>query len=73
VLEMIYISTRGNHEPVTASTAIRLGMVPRGGLFVPEHIPVLKREQLEALRGKVIRQWRSSLSPSTWGITVMRR
>ena len=49
---MMYISTRGNHIPVTASTAIRLGMVPHGGLFVPERIPVLKSEQLEALRGK---------------------
>ena len=48
----MYISTRGNHEPVTASTAIRLGMVPRGGLFVPERIPVLEMAQLEALRGK---------------------
>ena len=49
---MMYISTRGNHNPVTASTAIRLGMVPQGGLFVPERIPVLKPEQLESLRGK---------------------
>ena len=49
---MMYISTRGNHEPVTASMAIRLGMVPRGGLFVPERIPVFTPEQLEALRGK---------------------
>ncbi len=48
----MYISTRGNYDTVTASTAIRLGMVPRGGLFVPERIPVFAPEQLYALRGK---------------------
>lgn len=36
---MRYISTRGNYQSVTASQAIKLGMVPRGGLFVPETIP----------------------------------
>ena len=38
---MQYISTRNNHKPVHASNAIALGMVPDGGLFVPERIPVL--------------------------------
>jgi threonine synthase len=38
---MNYISTRNNHQPVSASNAIALGMVPDGGLFVPERIPVL--------------------------------
>jgi threonine synthase len=38
---MQYISTRNNHEPVNASNAIALGMVPEGGLFVPEHIPAV--------------------------------
>jgi len=37
---MRYISTRSNHEPVSASTAIQLGMVPGGGLFIPEFFPV---------------------------------
>lgn len=35
----MYISTRGNYPPVFASQAIKLGMVPTGGLFVPESIP----------------------------------
>lgn len=48
----MYISTRSNYEPVAASTAIRLGMVPRGGLFVPEHIPEITMDQLESLQGK---------------------
>jgi threonine synthase len=34
-----YISTRKNHDPTAASGAIALGMVPDGGLFVPETVP----------------------------------
>jgi threonine synthase len=36
---MFYTSTRDNHPPVPAADAIRLGMVPAGGLFVPESFP----------------------------------
>lgn len=36
---MQYISTRGNYQPVKAGEAICLGMVPGGGLFVPESFP----------------------------------
>ena len=36
---MQLISTRDNHTPVSAAEAIRLGMVPGGGLFVPEAFP----------------------------------
>lgn len=36
---MKYVSTRGNIEPQTGAAAIRSGMVPGGGLFVPESIP----------------------------------
>ncbi|HIU10832.1 MAG TPA: threonine synthase [Candidatus Avidehalobacter gallistercoris] len=39
VKSMRYISTRGNTQGVTAAEAIRLGMVPGGGLFVPEQQP----------------------------------
>jgi threonine synthase len=41
----VYISTRGNSEPQTASQAIALGMVPQGGLFVPEKIPQMDWQQ----------------------------
>ncbi len=44
-----YISTRGNFPPVSASTAIKVGMVPAGGLFVPGEIPVISEKQLLAL------------------------
>ncbi|MBN1604405.1 MAG: threonine synthase [Chitinispirillaceae bacterium] len=36
---MKYISTRGNSAAVTSAQAINLGMVPQGGLFVPQSIP----------------------------------
>ncbi len=41
---MMYISTRGNYPLVTASQAISLGMVPQGGLFVPQSLPHLPSE-----------------------------
>lgn len=43
---MLYISTRGNHSPVSSSEAICMGMVPQGGLFVPESIPHLSKDFL---------------------------
>ncbi|HNR65657.1 MAG TPA: threonine synthase, partial [Atribacterota bacterium] len=43
---MRYISTRGNIKPVSAIEAIKLGMVPQGGLFVPERIPSISQKQL---------------------------
>lgn len=44
----MYISTRGNIEPQTSARAISLGMVPQGGLFVPDVIPRFNwRECLE--------------------------
>jgi len=36
---MKYISSRGNYPPVSVTEAIVEGMVPRGGLFLPENIP----------------------------------
>ncbi|MFW6253687.1 MAG: threonine synthase [Chitinivibrionales bacterium] len=36
---MNYISTRDNHEPVSSAAAINFGMVPGGGLFVPQSLP----------------------------------
>lgn len=36
----MYLSTRGNSKLQTAAQAIALGMVPQGGLFVPEQIPL---------------------------------
>lgn len=43
----MYISTRNNAEKVHATEAIVRGMVPEGGLYIPEEIPVLSREEIE--------------------------
>ena len=43
---MRYIGTHANHPLVSASEAVLLGMVPRGGLFVPEEVPALGPETL---------------------------
>lgn len=41
---ILYKSTRGNDEKVTASKAILKGIAGDGGLFVPEKLPKLKLE-----------------------------
>lgn len=46
---MLYISTRGNIEPQSSAQAISLGMVPAGGLFVPQEIPVVDWQELQGL------------------------
>ncbi|HHV63965.1 MAG TPA: threonine synthase [Peptococcaceae bacterium] len=45
----MYISTRGNIEPQTSAQAITLGMVPQGGLFVPQVIPSVDWRELRGL------------------------
>ena len=49
---MDYISTRGNFRAVKAAEAIKLGMVPEGGLFVPTSIPKISLEEIEKLMDK---------------------
>lgn len=46
---MKYVSTRGNFKSVSGPEAITLGMVPRGGLFVPESIPQVEIRELSRL------------------------
>ena len=40
-MEILYKSTRGNGETVTASQAILKGLADDGGLFVPTQVPAL--------------------------------
>ncbi|MFP4661777.1 MAG: threonine synthase [Halanaerobiales bacterium] len=49
---MKYISTRGNYKKVDSAEAIRTGMVPSGGLFVPETIPALSIEEIKDYKDK---------------------
>lgn len=46
---MLYISTRDNFEKVSAAKAIKLGMVPRGGLFIPEKTPYIAQTELNKM------------------------
>jgi len=41
---MKYVSTRGQAEALSFSEAVRIGLAPDGGLFVPESIPDLSAE-----------------------------
>lgn len=43
---MKYISTRKNFPAVSGIEAIKMGMVPMSGLFVPEKIPIVSSQQL---------------------------
>lgn len=47
---MKYISTRGGMQPVSYSEALLEGLAPDGGLAVPEAMPRLGIEQIEAWR-----------------------
>ncbi|SJZ51645.1 threonine synthase [Selenihalanaerobacter shriftii] len=49
---MEYISTRGNYQKVNSAEVIRLGMVPAGGLFVPEDVPSLSQEVIYQMKDK---------------------
>lgn len=46
---MRYQSTRGNYKAVESAEAIKTGMVPVGGLFVPESIPTLDEKEMDVL------------------------
>ncbi|MGI6677764.1 MAG: threonine synthase [Dehalobacterium sp.] len=52
----MYISSRGNFRPVTASEAICLGMAPGGGLFVPEKVPNLDEKSIYEMAGQSYRE-----------------
>lgn len=53
---MNYISTRGNFENIPSAKAVKLGMVPRGGLFVPEKIPHISTKDLNKMSAYDYRQ-----------------
>ena len=48
---MKYVSTRGGATPQSFTEILLEGLAPDGGLFVPEALPVLSREQLVAMQG----------------------
>jgi len=52
VESMEYISTRNNHQKVSSAAAVSLGMVPAGGLFVPDKIPEFNKENIMKMKNK---------------------
>src|SRR5690606_11407177 len=49
-IAMKYISTRGNCPPVSFEDVVLTGLAPDGGLYVPETLPRISREQILAWR-----------------------
>ena len=47
---MIYQSTRGHEKKVSALTAIREGIAPDGGLYIPLEIPSVSKEAFEKMK-----------------------
>ncbi len=46
---MKYCSTRGQSELVSSAYAIKKGIAPDGGLYMPTEIPTISKEEIEAL------------------------
>ena len=53
---MNYYSTRDHQHVVSAAQAIACGLAPDGGLFVPEALPEVSAQQLQALCGMTYQQ-----------------
>lgn len=51
-----YLSSRGNYTCDSAAQAIKMGLSPDGGLFVPERIPFLTGDQLQSMTDKDYKQ-----------------
>jgi threonine synthase len=43
---MLYVSTRGNNNPVSSAHAIKEGLAPDGGLYVPQSFPTLALDEI---------------------------
>ncbi len=58
---MQYHSTRGGEERLTAAAAIKTGIAPDGGLFVPANVPKVGKDTLAAMTALGYRQRAASL------------
>jgi len=47
---MKYYSTKNRGVKATLEEGVKRGMAPDGGLYMPEHFPVLRRDELERIR-----------------------
>ena len=46
---MNYISTRGHFEGVSSAYAIKKGLAPDGGLYMPDELPKFTHEDFESI------------------------
>jgi len=53
---MLYASTRGNYGPLPAAEAIKLGIAPDGGLFVPTERVLFTMEEIAAMTAQTYQQ-----------------
>ncbi|MFZ3207760.1 MAG: threonine synthase [Geobacteraceae bacterium] len=53
---MRYISTRGGIEPISFKAAVMMGLATDGGLLLPERIPLITTETLDAWRSLSYRE-----------------
>ena len=50
----MFVSTRGGAAPVRLAEALRQGLAPDGGLYVPVDVPVMTAGEWAALRGRTL-------------------
>jgi threonine synthase len=50
----MFVSTRGGVPPVRLAEALRQGLAPDGGLYVPVDVPVMTAEEWAGLRGRTL-------------------
>jgi len=68
---LLYESTRGKTAPVTAAEAIKKGIAPDGGLFVPDRPVEIARERLAEMAGAPYRELaRTILEPFLPGFSA---
>lgn len=53
---MKYLSTRGKYQSIKAAEAIKMGISPDGGLFVPKFIPGLDDETLKIMESETYQE-----------------
>lgn len=53
---MLYVSTRGKTQPISAAETIKLGIAPDGGLFAPEEMPKINTALLNSMTGLTYQQ-----------------
>ena len=67
---MQYYSTKNRDLRVGLKEAILKGLAPDGGLFMPVHIPVISRSELESMKGKSLTEISLMLSGRLFGDEV---